>query len=84
MRLSEIEAIRRLREGMEGGDVGWHEREVDVHAVAEEALGHILELCSAIETMTPSEHNEIIEEARKRARAFIDGLIIIKREETVK
>lgn len=84
MRMAEIEAIRRLREDMEGGDVGWYEQEVDVHDVAEEALGHILELCSAIETMTPSEHNEIIEEARKKARAFIEGFIIIKREETVK
>ena len=35
-------------------------------------------------TVTPSEHNEIMEEARKKARAFIDGLIIIRREETVK
>ena len=84
MRLAEIEAIRRLRESMEEGDVGWYEREVDVRAVAEEALGHILELCSAIETMTPSEHNEIMEEARKKARVFIEGFIIIKREETVK
>jgi hypothetical protein len=77
MRLAEIEAIRRLRESMEEGDVGWYEREVDVHAVAEEALGHILELCSAIETMTPSELgvNRI---------GMIEGFIIIKREEPVK
>ena len=84
MRLSEIEAIRRLRESMEVGDVLWYETEVDVYAVVEEAMGHVLDLCSAIDTMTPSEHNEIIENARMKARAFIDGLITIKREEPVK
>ena len=83
MKLSDIEAIRRLRESMESGDADWHGREVDVNAVAEEALGHILELCSAIETQSPSVTNEFVENARKRARAFIEGFIIVKKE-TVK
>jgi hypothetical protein len=76
MRLSEIEAIRRLHESMESGDdVGWHDREFDVHAVVEEAVGHILDLCSAIETQSPFVTNEFVENARKRARAFIEGFL---------
>jgi hypothetical protein len=76
MRLSDIEAIRRLRESMEsGGDVGWYDREVEVSVVVEEAMGHILDLCSAIETQSPSVTNEFVENARKRARAFIEGFL---------
>jgi len=77
--LSEIEAIRRLREAMEAGDIGWYDREVDVHMVVEEAFGHILELCSAIETQSPSACNEFVENARKRARDFIEGFLVIRR-----
>ena len=80
MRLSDIEAIRRLREAMEDGDIGWHDREVDVHMVAEEALGHVLELCSAIETMSPSVCNEFVETSRKRARDFIEGFLVSRKE----
>ena len=81
MRLSDIEAIRRLSESMEGGDVGWHDREVDVNVVVEEAMGHILDLCAAIDAMTPAERSEIVENARRRARAFIDGFIITRKEQ---
>ena len=34
------------------------------------ALGHIADLCSAIETQSPSVTNEFVENARKRAREF--------------
>ena len=80
MRLSDIEGIRRLRESLGCGDVGWYDRQVDAPAVVEEAIGHILELCSAIETMSPSVCNEYVETARKRARDFIEGFLDVRKE----
>jgi hypothetical protein len=40
MRLSDIEGIRRLREAMgePPGDIYWHDRQVDVQMMAEEAI----------------------------------------------
>jgi hypothetical protein len=82
MRLSDIEGIRRLREAMGEGDIHWHDRQVDVQMMAEEAIGHIMELCSAIETQSPSATNEFVENARKRARYFIEGFVFTERKET--
>jgi hypothetical protein len=84
MRLSDIEGIRRLREAMgePPGDIYWHDRQVDVQMMAEEAIGHILDLCSAIETQSPSVTNEFVENARKRARHFIEGFVFTERKET--
>ena len=82
MRLSDIEGIRRLREAMGEGDIHWHDRQVDVQMMAEEAIGHIMDLCSAIETQSPSVTNEFVENARKRARHFIEGFVFTERKET--
>ena len=39
-----------------------------------EALGHIADLCSAIETQPTSVTNEFVENARKRAREFQESM----------
>ncbi len=38
------------------------------------ALGHIADLCSAIETQSPTVTNEFVENARKRAREFGESM----------
>lgn len=81
MRLSDIEGIRRFREAMGENDVYWHDRQVNVQEMVEELIGHILELCSAIETQSPSVTNEFVENARKRAREFIEGFVFIEKKE---
>jgi hypothetical protein len=62
---------------IEVGEAGWHDRWVDAGQVAEEAIGHILDLCSAIETQSPAANNEFVENARKRAREFIEGFFTV-------
>ena len=39
-----------------------------------DARAHVAELCSAIETQSPSVTNEFVENARKRARDFLESM----------
>jgi hypothetical protein len=44
------------------------------------ALGHIADLCSAIETQPPTVTNEFVENARKRAREFQESMTHNRKE----
>ena len=87
-RLKAKEAIRRLRERTEsmwldavvdahgeGQEQAAREsaiNEASLKGKLREALAHIADLCSAIETQSPSVTNEFVENARKRARNFLE------------
>jgi hypothetical protein len=78
-RLKAKEAIRRLRVRMEDTSIDdslyahGMGQESTMNEVGKPALAIIAELCSAIETCHLHETNEYIENARKRARDFLEA-----------